>query len=169
MGWTNPSGHNYAASEVVTATTLNTYVRDNLIDLDRRTTPSRETVSTSESTGSTLFADLATNGPAATVTIGASGMALVGISAQFSQSSDTRSAIMTFSIAGATTVSAGSAPRNAGAQFPTAANASVTCGATFVVTDLNPGITTFTAKYAVGVGGIATFANRHLWVLPIGS
>jgi hypothetical protein len=39
--------------------------------------------------------------------------------------------------------------------------------ATFVLDGLNPGVTTFTAKYRAQTPGEACFQNRSIWVAPL--
>lgn len=123
------------------------------------------TVATSQGTTSLSYVDLATAGPAVTVTIGSNGLALVIISAEFVQSVANDYADMSFAISGATTRAAG-APYHV--FYQAYANSSNHRGSNSVlVTGLTPGSTTFTCKYRAIVGGTATFLNREISVLPL--
>jgi len=119
-------------------------------------------VATSESTTSATFTDLATPGPAVTVTIGSSGMALVIVSADLVNNTASDYAAMGFAVSGASTVAAasGNALYNRNASNLQASYA-------ILVTGLTAGSNTFTAKYERVVGGTATFANRVITVIPL--
>lgn len=123
-------------------------------------------VTTSQTTTSNSFTDLATVGPSVSVDVGINGKALVSIfsSLQVSASASGNSAYVGFAISGATTVAA-SIPRALRWQ-PAVANGLTQFGATFLVTGLTPGVNTFTLKYAVD-GDTATFANRKIAVMPL--
>jgi hypothetical protein len=73
---------------------------------------------------------------------------------------------MGFAVSGATTRVAADTQalqfQRGGSQGPVSGQLS----ATFFVTGLNPGSTTFTAKYDVNAG-TGTFANRTILVIPI--
>lgn len=164
MAWTTP--RTWSTGEVVTSTIMNTHVRDNLTDLDRRTTSTAATVSTSQTTTSTSYTDLATTGPAVTVTIGSTGKALVSLYGLMLQSNASQASFMGFAVSGATTVAAADA-------FALALNAAVAgdairCGATWLVTGLNSGSTTGTAKYRV-TANTGTYQDRHIIWTPLGS
>lgn len=154
--------HTWTVGERLTAANMNLYVSDNTSDLDRRTSPIQSSVVAIESTTSTSYTDLTTLGPAVTVTIGSTGKALVGIYAAYSNASG-NFALMSYAISGATTVAATD-------TYALQANATsdVRNGAVTVVSGLNPGSTTFTAKYRV-TAGTGAFNGRFLWVCPLGS
>ncbi len=65
MSWTAPSGHVWATGEIVTAANMNTFIRLNLEDLDRRTVTVGAVVSASETSTSTSYVSLTTVGPSA--------------------------------------------------------------------------------------------------------
>lgn len=125
------------------------------------------TVATSQTTTSTSYTDLATSGPAVTVTIGANGLALVIVSCNASNSTAGNSNTdMSFALSGANTASA---PPVAGGELKyasTAAGLGGTYSFSIILTGLTAGSTTFTAKYAVS-GGTGTFVNRWISVLPL--
>lgn len=117
------------------------------------------TVLTDQSTTSTSFADLATAGPAVTVTIGASGKALIVIQVGTYNVADLK--IIGVAITGATTAVAN--------DIEAIREDSATYGQrnfTFLKTGLNAGSTTFTLKYRTN-SGTARFYNRHLSVIPL--
>ena len=120
------------------------------------------TVATSQSPGSTgSYVDLATAGPAVTVTVGASGIAIVTITARIiCVASGTSNASVALS--GANTVAA--ADGNALAVIGASAGDGGRSTATLVLTGLTPGSTTFTMKYK-STSTLHTFAERVVSVL----
>jgi hypothetical protein len=160
MAWTAP--RTWVTGEIVTAALLNTHLRDNLVDLDRRTSPSEGYVGTIETTTSTTYTDLATAGPAVTQTIGSTGKALVALYAAMSNAGG-NFALMSYAITGATTAAAGD-------QYALQTNnaSDIRFGATVLQTGLNAGSTTFTAKYRA-TATTAGFNGRRILVSPLGS
>lgn len=120
-------------------------------------------VDTGETTTSTSFADLATAGPAATVTIGAAGKALVTISAT-AKTSGADEVYAGFAVSGASTVGASLADA---ISFITTHAAGETRSFTMVISGLTAGSTTFTMKYRVAGAMTATFKNRNITVIPL--
>lgn len=122
------------------------------------------TVATAETTTSTSYVDLATSGPAVTVTIGANGLALVIVTADLTNSGGNGISRMSFAVSGATTQASSN-------DFSTAYWA-VTTSATnrqsgmFLLTGLAAGSTTFKAQYDVSAN-TGTFANRRISVVPL--
>lgn len=163
MGWTTP--RTYVTGEIVTASILNTDVRDNLNDIDRRLTAGLAEISTSEGTTSTSYTDLATVGPAVTVTVGASGVVMVIVSCRLFNGTGGSQSAMSYAISGATSQAASST--KALVFRSDSANQDLRASAMSVHTGLNPGATTFTAKYLV-TSGSGTFAERALAVVPLG-
>jgi len=114
-------------------------------------------VATAQTTSSSSYTDLATPGPAVTVTTGTS--ALVTLTASIGAlASD---CFMAFGISGATTVG------------PTDTQAlrvllllNIQSSVTYLVTGLTEGSNTFTAKYRKPGGVNCTFANRNIIVIP---
>ena len=147
---------------IITAAFWNTGGRDNLIDLDRRTSPIQAIVGTAESTTSTAWTDLATVGPAVTQIIGSTGKAIVGILAAYSNASS-NFALMGYAVSGATVVSA-----NDTISLQTATPSDVRNGIVVVQGSLNAGSNTFTAKYRV-TAGTGNYNGRLIWVSPLGA
>lgn len=125
-------------------------------------TPQAAAVATSETTGSTSFASLTTLGPAVTVTTGTT--ALVGITANVKQNTNTAFSIAGFAVSGATTIAAvdGTALQR---QFATASGDNIRASSVIVQTGLNAGSNTFTMQYRV-TSGTGTFADRSIFVIP---
>jgi len=130
--------------------------------------PSQAIVATNEATTSSTYAALTTPGPVSTVNIGNNGIALVSIYAKLAQTSNAGTASMGFVISGANTQVAA---ENYSIMFTraTADDAdNQRIGATFLLTGLTPGSTTFTAQYKrVGSTGTANFADRRIAVIPL--
>jgi hypothetical protein len=166
MAWTAP--RTWVTGEVVTAALLNTHVRDNQIDLDRRTAPVGAVVATSQTTTATSYSDLGTVGPAVAVTIGSTGKALVSLHSAIANATASLASYFGFAISGAMTLAASDATA-IGFTAPVA-NGGIRCGTIILVTGLTAGSTTFTAKYRMDPGvGPATFVDRRLSVTPLGS
>lgn len=125
---------------------------------------SKTTVATSETTTSTSYTDLSTGGPAATVTIGQNGMALVNIAATTTNSNALGYALMAFAISGATTVAASDTYSTR--DSTDAANQTRRIPGIYLVTGLTPGSNTFTAKYRV-LANTGTFVDRYISVTPL--
>ena len=140
-------------------------------------------VGTAQATASGSYTDLATAGPEVEATIGPSGKCLVIVSTEIRVLAPRGSAIatggglMSFAMSGANVAAAIDA-RAAEAQIRydsspnnTTLSIDVESGTSRVtlLTGLDPGATTFTAKYAAVVAGsgTATFANRNLTVIPL--
>lgn len=176
MTWSAPM--TAVANSVYTAAQYNQFVRDNL----NETAPAKATtagshfaattlnaiaeristaafVATSQNTTSTSYTDLATLGPAVTVTTGP--RAWVHIYNANVHSTGTSSTLMSFEISGSTSVSA-----NDNMSVGAATTVGSRAGAGFLVTGLTPGSNTFTCKYRVG-GGTGTFVDRRIAVLPL--
>lgn len=120
------------------------------------------TVFTAETTSSASFTDLATPGPAVTVTIGPAGIAVVFLDFQYINS-QTSSGTMHYAMSGANTASPFSL--DGVDVFNTdPGNAITTFARAQVLTGLTAGSTTFTAKYTGSVLG-AEFYRRHIQVV----
>ncbi|MDI3211756.1 hypothetical protein [Arthrobacter sp. AL12] len=113
-------------------------------------------VVTGQATSSTSYTDLTTVGPAVTVTISANGMALVFLNATMFSAQTS----MGFAISGATTVAADDV------NCILINTVTSRLSGAFLVTGLNAGSTTFTAKYKVG-SGTGTFVDRVISVIPL--
>ena len=114
---------------------------------------------TAETTTSSTYTDLATVGPAVTVVVPASGMVLISVTAGM-VSSNGNAGYMGFVVSGANT-SAATDPLALNLQ----GNQFVKASATFLLTGLTPGSTTFTAQYRT-TGGTETIHNRYIWAIP---
>jgi hypothetical protein len=192
--WTAPI--TAIAGATVTSADFNTYVRDNLLqtmpakaaeigsmfatsgsNAIAERIPSTDFVSTSETTASTTYTDLATTGPSVSVITGTQAIIVHG--ARCGGNTNTAgnpSTKMSWSCSGATTINAASASGSftqqgdqwacgMGQQQSGVSNAYYTSRWWFQ-TGLTAGTNTFTAKYAVS-SGTGTFQYRSLHVIPI--
>jgi hypothetical protein len=127
------------------------------------TTPVAAYVSASQSTTSTSYTDLATAGPAVTLTTGTT--ALVTISGVLLAGATSAYSLMAFAISGATTRSASDIE---GGLFLQSASGSQQIGASrsFIVTGLTAGTNTFTCKYRV-TASTGFFEGRQISVQGI--
>lgn len=133
------------------------------------------TVSTQQTTTSTTYGDLATVGPSATVTIRATGKALVIVSAQMAyaeSATQETGAAVSFVASGANSL-ATSSQRSVNSWLsvggpPASIGRTDQYGATFYLSGLNTGATTFTLKYKSQMAGkTAYFADRVIVVWPL--
>lgn len=126
---------------------------------------SNATVGTSQTTTSTSYTDLATGGPAVTVTTGSK--ALVIVTATMANNSSNAYSYMDFAVSGATTRSASDSTaaivRQTGAS--SGQNQEIRLSSASVVS-LTAGSNTFTSKYRVS-GGTGTFINREIIVINL--
>lgn len=120
-------------------------------------------VSTSETTTSTSYADLATTTDTVTVTIGANGIALVSIGAGVTNNISNALCIVTFAASGTNTIAAG-VYETFYQTYGTGSNHKAY--SSFLITGLTPGSTTFKMKYLVN-GGTGTFSVRRIAVVPL--
>lgn len=178
MAWTAPMT---AVSGVVwTAAEFNAHIRDNLLEtMPGKATaanrmfvsnglnaiaervPTQATVATSQTTTSTSYTDLATVGPAVTVTTGTK--ALVWFGAEMSHSSNAE-ASCSVAVSSATTVAASDNWRCM--QSGTTAGNPNRFLVGHLFTGLTAGSNVFTMKYRTP-SGTATFVNRDIIVLPL--
>lgn len=149
-----------AAGETILAADIQA-IRD---DVDAILTAADDEVTTSETTTSATFTDLATVGPQVSLTTGTT--VLVAVKAVLSNNTAAAGAVMSFEVSGASTqaadvdfaISALSDPADQSFEF----------GAVFLVSGLTAGANTFTAKYSQSGGGTAQFVRRKLIVVPLG-
>lgn len=179
MAWTSP--RTWVANAVLTAAQLNTDVRDNLNETApakattagslfaatgtnsiAERTPERDFVTTEESTASTSFTDLATSGPAVTVTTGVH--AIIFLAARLSNDTGGHFAEMSFEVSGASSIGA-NVSRALMYESPNADD-KMTAGIAIFRDDLTAGSNTFTAKYRA-LSNTATFQYRRLDVIPL--
>jgi hypothetical protein len=182
MAWTTPL--TFASNAVLTASQLNTHLRDNLLETApaKATTAGQIFVATGanaiaartiqsarndaqDTTTNTAFGDLSTSvGPSVTVTTGA--QALVVVSARLSCSGSSNFAYAGFDVTGATTRLADSAETVSTRQ---AGGSGEFIGASRVVyvTGLTPGSNVFTMRYRVSGPSTGTFELRNIIVIPL--
>lgn len=120
-------------------------------------------LATSETTTSAAYTNLATVGPAVTLTTGARALVIVGCNTFNSLANGVDG--MSFAISGATT-------RAATDNYAFTATSSIASAQFEGVTvsyldDLTPGSNTFTGKYYAGGGGTGTFRRRRLIVIAL--
>ena len=118
-------------------------------------------VLTSQSTTSGTYTDLATAGPAVTVTTGTKAMVIIGA---YTGGNDTYDSYMSYAVSGATTVAA----NNNWAMSLLDANKQSQSYAT-IQTGLTAGSNTFTAKYRADGGASLSWSNRYILVIDLGS
>jgi len=158
------AGTGFNTGAIPTSALANGSVTPGKLDLD----PLAGYVATNESTVSTTYAALTTVGPAVTVVIGANGLALVSLYGKFAQTSNQGTAAMGFSVSGASTQAAAD---NYSLMFTRATGDDADnqrIGATFLLTGLTPGSTTFTCLYKrLTATGTSFFADRRIAVVPL--
>lgn len=188
MAWTAPM--TAVANATFTAAEFNTHIRDNLLETEpakaltlwnyfvttaANTITTRASVNsrvlTQQSTSSTTYTDLATVGPAVTVTTGT--RAIVFIQAGVNTTSTDSSAFFSVAVTGATTIAQSDtwACIMDGTQgnFNFSGNPKDQHNRRMITkmfTTLNAGSNTFTMKYKVG-SATAHFHNREIIVLPL--
>jgi hypothetical protein len=122
-------------------------------------------VAASELTTSLAYVDLATVGPAVTLTVPASGRVLVSVTSGMTGSSGSVSCFMSFAATGASSVAA------VDANSVTLASSTLQrASASSVLSGLTPGATTFTGKFkreGGGGSGSCTFVNRSIMAIPL--
>lgn len=120
-------------------------------------------VDTDETTTSTSYTDLATPGPAVTVTVGTNGIVLVLISTLLRNNTSGSASSMSFVMSGANTLAVSDS--NA-ILAVTTSNYSYRMSAHTFLTGLNAGSTTFTCKYKVD-GNSGGWSRRNITVIPL--
>lgn len=178
MAWTAPM--TAVANTVFTADQFNIHVRDNLLQtaVAKATAeggyyignaanalverfPQYAAVDTAETTASTSFVNLATSGPAITVTTGSRALVIIG--AGVSNNTIDTFCIMGVTISGASSITASDA-KSFTFKSGTVNQGSQACW-TELYTTLTPGSNTFTMKYRV-TAGTGSFSRRHMTVIP---
>lgn len=126
---------------------------------------STATVATSESTTSTTYVDLATAGPAVTITTGTKALVIV-TAEQYANTSERSNT--GYAVSGASTVAA--TDTTALRLYGSSANVpQMRASSVSLLTGLTAGSNTFTCKYKAGVGATAIFSNRVITVIDMGS
>jgi hypothetical protein len=179
MAWSAPM--TAVAGATFTAAQFNQYVRDNLnqtapalattasqlfvstgANAIATRVPSTASVATVQSTASTSFTDLATVGPAVTVTCGT--IALVWYAAAMANSNSDAQCNASVAVSGATTVAANDVWALT-SDGVTAGNY-IRYGTAHAFTGLTAGSNTFTMKYRAG-SATASYQRREIIVLPL--
>lgn len=180
MAWTAPL--TWTANSILTAALLNTHLRDNLKELEPhlatvvggyfvsqgansivQRVPAKSFISTLETTASAAFVDLATVGPAVTVTTGTT--AIVFLRSQMSHSVINDNALASYAVSGATTIAAADGRGLIHDGHPAAEF--LRYGIVDWQSGLTPGSNTFTMKYRTSDGATASFSRRFIAVLPL--
>ena len=125
--------------------------------------PASATVAAVETTTSTSYTDLATVGPAVTVTISATGKALVILTADIGNSVSAAGTYMGTAVSGATTLAA--SDTTSLSESIAVVGPAIHISATYLFTGLTAGSNTFTAKYRVSTG-TGTWYDRNIIVYP---
>lgn len=149
----------FSVGQVLTAALQNQLSND-LSDLDSRTQPKGATVATSQTTTSTTYTDLATVGPATTLTTGTA--AMVALTAEADTTGAGVTPYMGFAVTGASSVAAADAMAM---RVDSSAVVNVAASVLYLVTGLTAGSNTFTTKYRVG-SGTGSYVNRNIAVWP---
>jgi hypothetical protein len=181
MAWTAPM--TAVANTPFTAAQFNTHVRDNLLETapGKATagvttgshivksgtnqiafrTASSASVNTQQSTSSTSYTNLSTNGPAVTVTTGTRALVIINCSLLNNSSN---SSFASFAVTGATSISAVDdyAIRH---RDGTGTSGEEQMSRAHFFTSLTAGSNTFTMKYRV-IAGTGSFDNREIIVIP---
>lgn len=179
MTWTTPM--TFVAGTTLTAAQLNVHLRDNLNETApaKATTAGRlmvstaanaiaeraitdATVTTSQTTVSTTYANLATVGPSVTVTTGT--RALVFVSCAMFNSAAGNQGFMSIDVSSATTIAA--SDTYAVVYESSAASDAFGAAIAHLFTTLTAGSNVFTAKYRV-TAGTGTFFNRNMCVIAL--
>lgn len=190
MAWTAPM--TAVANTVFTAASFNTYIRDNLLETlpAKANTPGEYFVSNSPnsmvarmaqsgyvddsetvttSTGDISYTDLPTTGPQ--VKVSTNTKALIIWSAYMSNSQSNRYCYMGVDISGSTNQPANDIYACGFRQTTGTADQTVHIMGHRLITDLNPGFNTFTARYRItaanGVATTGTFRRRSITVMPL--
>lgn len=180
MAWTSPM--TFVANNVLTASQLNTHLRDNLLE----TAPAKATtsggsyfvaqgpnrlaerimkanrVTAAQSTKMSSYTDLGTIGPIVTVETGT--RALVFLGCALTTDTDQAESSMGFAVTGETNKPASDDKAFSFSGF--AVSGHIRSGMVFYVDDLNEGQNSFTAKYRTSDGS-ASFWDRFIAVMPL--
>lgn len=125
------------------------------------------TVATAEQRTATAYGDLTSITDSVTVTVGASGKALVILDAGIKSPDGTYGGRMGFAVSGANTIAASDA-KSTGLRLQASNNDFVyPCNKMILLTGLTAGSTTFKLKYKTLSSGVATeFSDRSITVIP---
>jgi len=124
------------------------------------------TVATSQTTSSATYTDLATAGPAVTITTGTKALVIVTCG-QTTATNISDSGFMSYAVSGATTIAASDTVATMVRHF-VASQLVMRASSVSRLSTLTAGSNTFTAKYRVA-GNTAGFINREICVINLGS
>ena len=127
-------------------------------------TSASATVATTQTTTSVTYTDLATSGPAVTITTGTKALVVVTARANISLTGG-KNAFFSYAVSNATTIAASDA---VGAQESFAQNTNGRYSAVSRLTTLTAGSNTFTMKYRRS-SGTGEFSDREIIVIDLGS
>lgn len=159
--WNASVRDNLLETAVAKVTGAGQYVVSTAANALAARTPQASSIATVEATTSTSYANLATTGPAVTVTSGT--VALVGVSTNMSNSTVSVNTRASYAVSGATTIAASDIVAF-NYQQPSAGT-TIRGSAITMQTGLTAGSNTFTMQYRV-TANTGTFDARHLWVVP---
>lgn len=181
MVWVTPK--TFTANATLTAAELNTYLRDNLmatapplctkdgmyfVGAGLNTIASRELVTArvkeNQSTTSTSYTDLATVGPSVTTPTSSYAFVVHGGWMRNSTADISGQAMMSWAISGAHTRAA--ADSTACEVGGASANKAWRIYGMDLLSDITPGVNTFTCKYKVAAG-TGSFSDRFIGVMPL--
>jgi hypothetical protein len=150
----------WAVGDVLTASDLNTYVRDNITFLGS-TVAAVNNTSGGVFGGVSTFGDLVTGGVGPSVSAVTGTKALVIIEANLTSNTAGDTCAVGYDVSGATTIAADVTRCLASSSQPP-----TQCAGAFVQTGLTAGTNTFTLRYYANAAP-ANFANRNLIVMPL--
>lgn len=120
-----------------------------------------------DSTASTTYVNLSNTNDQVTVTVGSSGMVLLGMSC-FMSGAVAETPVVNFAASGANVMTPNISLDSFGFyQGSAAADTNAQFGVTHLLTSMNPGSTTFKMKYRSGGGTACNFQERRIWALPL--
>lgn len=162
MAWS--AYRTWVAGDVLTAAQLNQDIRDN----GNLLLPAAATVATSETETNTSYDDMATSGPAVTLTTGTKALIVVG--AHMNNNTSGAGCYMSFAVSGATTLAAADTRALISGEDMTATGGGSLQASSHMIyyAALTAGSNTFTAKYRV-TAGTGTFQARFITVWPYNS
>lgn len=182
MAWTTP--RTFTAGSSLSSADLNLYLRDNMLEtmaakateeggifcasatneISERLTK-RSEVLAAETTTSFSYTDLATSGPAVTITSG-SGGAICWFGSLLDNNTSGFSANMSVTITGAAAAAAAAPADDDRALVGGGSGQDIQSSQVIFYDGLTAGSNTFTCKYRVSGGGTGTFRRRRLVVFP---
>jgi hypothetical protein len=181
MSWSTPL--TAVANASLTASQWNASVRDNLLmtapalattatgyfvatgtNAIAQRVPSSDAIATTQSTGSTSYADLTTAGPQVTITTGVA--ALVCFGSWMTNDTGGARALMSYTMSGATSAAAQDLTSSSVQITTSSSGCYIAATRTYMHTSLTSGSTTFKTQYKVSTG-TGTYQQRTLSVLPL--